>query len=83
MGRKSYYGEHRITVLEVIEGAVLRHAQPPSVRELADAVGVGVATMHAYLTALSEEGLVEWRATSRRSLRLTLTGSQALSSQAE
>lgn len=80
MGRKSYYAQHRLVVLEAIQAAELRHASPPSVRELADLVGVGVATMHLYLSRLAEEGLITWRHNSHRSLRSTPSGTQALSS---
>ena len=81
VGRKSHYGEHRIPVLRLIDDAARRHAKPPSVRELAESIGVGVATVHLYLSRLAEEGLVEWRQGSHRSLRCTPQGSQLLSSQ--
>jgi transposase len=52
------------------------------VRELAAQFGVGTATMHAWLSRLSDEGMVEWTAGRHRSLRLSQQGSQQLLSPA-
>lgn len=70
MGRASKYEQHRSAILDALAQAESSHARPPTVRTLADSCGVGVATMHSYLTRLSEEGVVEWQAKSHRSLRL-------------
>lgn len=78
MARDSHYKDHRSEVLKVIREKDLSHGKPPSIRELAGAVDVGVATMHHYLERLREEGLVEWQPGKHRSLRLTPVGSQLL-----
>jgi DNA-binding IclR family transcriptional regulator len=69
MARTSKYEDHKAQVLELVIEAEDRHAKPPSIRALAEAVGVGVATMHSYLSRLSEEGAVEWTPKHHRSLR--------------
>jgi len=79
MARASLYAAHRDQVLRCIDTSVKSHARPPSVRELAEECGVGVATMHSYLQKLAEEGVVEWRQGRHRSLRLTPEGSLELS----
>lgn len=74
--RISKYAEHRGDVLATIRDAQLRHGVPPSVRDLAGKFDVGVATMHAYLQRLAEEGMVEWSRGKHRSLRCTQMGFQ-------
>lgn len=76
MARPSQYTQHRDDVLALIDAAAARHTSPPTVRALAEELGVGVATMHSYLGKMAEEGLVEWQPRSHRSIRLTLLGSQ-------
>lgn len=80
MPRKSHYPEHRKTVLVAIGQAEKAHGRAPSIRELADLCGVGVATVHLYIKNLADEGLVEWKQESHRSLRLSQTAIQQLSS---
>lgn len=74
MGRKSHYAEHRLKVLGLIEAAARAHDRPPSVRELAETTGVGLATMHSYLTRLAEEDLIAWQPAHHRSLHCTPSG---------
>lgn len=78
MPRESRYDASRHKVLQVIQAKMLSHGQPPSVRELAEAADVGVATMHDYLVKLNEEGLIEWQRGRHRSLRCTPAGSRLL-----
>jgi DNA-binding MarR family transcriptional regulator len=80
MSRATRFDEVAPSVLEMVFAAESRHAKPPSVRDLADAAGVAVATMHSYLTKLSEDGLLEWRSGRHRSLRLTDAGRASLAS---
>jgi DNA-binding transcriptional regulator YhcF (GntR family) len=82
MARPSKFEEHRDVVLVFIHNAASRHSRPPTVRTLAEVVGVGVATMHSYLGKLAEEGLVEWQPRSHRSVRCTQAGIQHVSSRA-
>lgn len=79
MARASLYAAQRDQILRSIQSSMRSHAKPPSVRELAEDCGVGVATMHSYLKRLAEEGVVEWRQGRHRSLRLTPKGSLELS----
>jgi DNA-binding transcriptional regulator YhcF (GntR family) len=74
MARASLYVSHRTQVLVAIDHSIKSHARPPSVRELAEECGVGVATMHSYLQKMAEEGVVEWRQGRHRSLRVTPQG---------
>lgn len=78
MPRKSHYEEHRLEVLRLIEAARKAHAKPPSVRDLAEKTGVGVATMHLYLQRLTDEGLVERRINRHRSFRCSSAGVELL-----
>jgi hypothetical protein len=71
MGRASRYHENRDKIVQMISVAEKAHAKPPTIRALADECGVGLATMHSYLGQLSQEGVLEWRPKSHRSLRLT------------
>lgn len=78
MPRASKYEQHRDGVLARIQLELQRHGRPPSVRSLAEEMHVGVATMHSYLSKMAEEGLIEWRSKSHRTLRCTPKGIQAL-----
>ena len=82
MGRKSHYPQHRTEALRIIERSWATRVTAPTVRELAEEIGVGVATMHLYLGRMYEEGLIEWLPGSRRSktLRVSSLGRQLLSS---
>lgn len=82
MPRVSKYEEHRDQVLALIHNEAQRHSRPPSVRTLAEAMHVALGTMHSYLGRLAEEGLIEWRPKSHRTLRLTPLAIQRLSSPA-
>lgn len=79
MARASQYAENRDKILKSVNDAAVEHGKAPSVRDLAESYGVGVATMHSYLEKLAEEGMVEWRQGRHRSLRLTPLGIQELS----
>ena len=79
MARASQYTQNREKILRSVADAAHSHGRSPSVRQLAEQVGVGVATMHSYLQKLSEEGLIEWRPGRHRSIHLTPQGSQELS----
>jgi DNA-binding IclR family transcriptional regulator len=79
MARVSHYEDKKLRVLAMIAEARGRHSKPPTVRTLAVETGVGVATMHAYLHRLAEEGMVEWSPRQHRSLNLTPQGFQQLS----
>ena len=81
MPRRSRYAGHRLMILILLAHAQDRHSRPPTVRALADELGVAVATMHSYLHQLAEEGLVEWTPNAHRSLRLTPKASRLVSSQ--
>ena len=79
MARASQYADNREKILLSVHEAAQKHSKPPSVRDLADSLGVGVATMHSYLKQLAEEGMIEWRQGRHRTLHLTPEGSRELS----
>lgn len=81
MSRPSNYAASRKAILALVAQAQARHSKPPSVRQMATELDIGVATVHSYLRQLAEEGLVEWTPNMHRSLRLTLRGSLHVSSQ--
>jgi DNA-binding IclR family transcriptional regulator len=78
MARATKYEQHKAQVLQLIDQAARAHSRPPTVRALADALQVGVATMHSYLERLAMEGLVVWQPKSHRSLRCTPAAFQLL-----
>lgn len=78
MARTSHYTDNRDQILTSVQKAAEAHGKPPSVRDLAEELGVGVATVHSYLKKMAEEGLIEWRAGRHRSLHLLPLGIQEL-----
>lgn len=89
MARASEYEDRKLEVLQSIFDRVRTHSRTPTVRELADSFDVSPATMHSWLTRLSEEGedgeegLVAWTAGRHRSLHCTQRGIQLLASRGE
>ncbi len=71
--------ERRQKILECIAGTVAERGYPPSVREIADAVGLAsTSAVHHHLTALERDGLLERGPHSSRALRLTPLGDAEL-----
>ncbi len=67
--------ERKQKILETIAQAVAERGYPPSVREIADAVGLAsTSAVHHHLTALEREGRLERGSHSSRALRLTGVG---------
>jgi repressor LexA len=67
--------ERRQKILEFIAQTVSGRGYPPSVREIADAVGLAsTSAVHHHLTALERDGYLERGAHSSRALRLTAQG---------
>jgi len=63
--------ETRRRILEVIEDAVLRQGYPPTVREIATAVGLcSPASVHGHLKALEAGGYIRRGSAKRRALEL-------------
>ena len=61
----------RQRIIEYIAATVRRSGYPPSVREIAAAVGLAsTSAVHHHLSALEREGLLERDATQSRALRL-------------
>lgn len=82
MARQSRYEDSKLSILGAIQRSADRHDKPPTVRELTGEVRVSVSTMHSYLARLAQEGLVQWRPKSHRSISLTPQGHQLLSQSA-
>lgn len=78
MPRTSKFEDRREELLALIAQAQMTHGRPPSLRSLAVALDVGVATVHSYVTQLSDEGLVEWSVGRHRTLRCTNSGLEAI-----
>jgi repressor LexA len=67
--------ERKQKILECISQAVAERGYPPSVREIADQVGLAsTSAVHHHLLALEREGLLERGSHSSRALRLTARG---------
>jgi repressor LexA len=61
----------RQRIIEYIAATIRRHGYPPSVREIAAAVGLAsTSAVHHHLSALERDGLLERDATQSRALRL-------------
>lgn len=64
--------ERKQKILETIARTVAERGYPPSVREIADAVGLAsTSAVHHHLLALEREGLLERGSHSSRALRVT------------
>jgi repressor LexA len=73
--------ERKQKILECIARAVAERGFPPSVREIADAVGLAsTSAVHHHLMAREREGLLERGSRSSRALRLTSRGEAELES---
>jgi repressor LexA len=71
--------ERRKKILECIARTVAERGYPPSVREIAEAVGLASpSAVHHHLSALERDGLLERGAHSSRALRLTVRGETEL-----
>jgi repressor LexA len=70
--------ERRHKILEYIGRTVEERGYPPSVREIADAVGLAsTSAVHHHLIALERDGLLERGTHSSRALRVTRAGISA------
>jgi repressor LexA len=71
--------ERKQKIIECIARTVAERGYPPSVREIADAVGLAsTSAVHHHLTSLEREGLLERGSHSSRALRLTARGEAEL-----
>jgi repressor LexA len=71
--------ERRKKILECIARTVAERGYPPSVREIAEAVGLASpSAVHHHLTALERDGLLERGSHSSRAVRLTVRGEAEL-----
>src|SRR5712691_9835710 len=71
--------ERRQKIVECIARTVAERGYPPSVREIADQVGLAsTSAVHHHLLALEREGLLERGSHSSRALRLTARGQAEL-----
>ncbi len=71
--------ERKHKILECISRAVADRGYPPSVREIADSVGLAsTSAVHHHLIALERDGLLERGLHSSRALRLTSRGESEL-----
>jgi repressor LexA len=75
--------ERKQRILECIARAVAERGYPPSVREIAETVGLAsTSAVHHHLIALEREGLLERGQHSSRAVRLTPRGEAELGSPA-
>ena len=71
--------ERRQKILDCVARTVAERGYPPSVREIADAVGLAsTSAVHHHLIALERDGLLERGSHSSRALRLTRQGEAEL-----
>src|SRR3989442_1822664 len=71
--------ERKQKILGCISQAVAERGYPPSVREIADQVGLAsTSAVHHHLLALERDGLLERGSHSSRALRLTARGAAEL-----
>ncbi len=75
--------ERKQKIIECIARTVAERGYPPSVREIADAVGLAsTSAVHHHLTALEREGLLQRGSHASRALRLTPRGEAVLTTAA-
>jgi repressor LexA len=66
--------ERKRRILEFVAATLREHGYPPSVREIAEAVGLAsTSAVHHHLQSLEREGYLERGASQSRALRLTPT----------
>jgi repressor LexA len=71
--------DRKLRILDCIARTVSERGYPPSVREIADAVGLAsTSAVHHHLIALERDGLLERGSHSSRALRLTEQGEAQL-----
>jgi repressor LexA len=71
--------DRKLKILDSIARTVAERGYPPSVREIADAVGLAsTSAVHHHLIALERDGLLERGSHSSRALRLTEQGETQL-----
>ncbi|MEP6469082.1 MAG: transcriptional repressor LexA [Chloroflexota bacterium] len=71
--------DRKLKILDSIARTVAERGYPPSVREIADAVGLAsTSAVHHHLIALERDGLLERGSHSSRALRLTEQGEAQL-----
>jgi repressor LexA len=79
MAMTRHDAERKQKILEHIARTVAERGYPPSVREIADAVGLAsTSAVHHHLIALEREGLLERGPNSSRAVRLTPQGEAEL-----
>jgi repressor LexA len=79
MAMTRHDAERKQKILEHIARTVADRGYPPSVREIADAVGLAsTSAVHHHLIALEREGLLERGQNSSRAVRLTPQGEAEL-----
>ncbi|MEV6526866.1 winged helix-turn-helix transcriptional regulator [Longispora sp. NPDC051575] len=67
--------DERVAVLHAVAQHTARRGYPPSLRDLAEAVGLGVTTTSYHVGRLAAGGYVEHTPRLPRTLRLTQAGS--------
>lgn len=70
MARQSLYQYKREGILQAIQSLTTSTGRSPSLREIADVANVSVATLHAYLKKMQDEGVVAWDSNKHRSLKV-------------
>lgn len=60
----------RKQTIKTIRALTREHRQPPTVRELAVAMGGAVSTTHKDLVVLREQGLIEWHPGQPRTMKV-------------
>jgi SOS-response transcriptional repressor LexA len=65
-----YLSAPQVKVLKALERLTAQRGYPPTVRELADAVGSSVGTVHVHLGNLRASGHVNWVDGSVRTLTI-------------
>lgn len=61
----------QLKILQTIRSFLKEHNYPPTVRELAAAVGLSSSsTVHGHLNRLKERGLIEWQSEHPRTINI-------------
>lgn len=75
MARQSLYELKKDGITHAIRVLTTAQGRSPSLREVAAAADISVATLHSYLQKMRREGLVKWSERHHRSLAVLQAGS--------
>lgn len=59
-------------ILDMIQAGIDKNGYPPTIKEMADALGLGKEAVHARCILLRNKGALEWEEAKARTFRVTV-----------